>query len=87
MTANAAYKDLIITSHAPKHARRRLVTYQPYSIMFGPPPDRSMLAVFMYGWRGFDGVADDTDEVGEGVDESQPFSGELGKTTLSGRAK
>jgi len=55
--------------------------------MFGPPPDRSMLAVFMYGWRGFDGVADDTDEVGEGVDESQPFSGELGKTTLSGRAK
>jgi len=49
--------------------------------------DRSTLAVFIYGCRGFDGV-DESDEVGEGVEaESQPLSGELGKTMFSGRAK
>ena len=68
------------------HARPRLATYHPYSIM-GLARDRSTLAVFIYGCRGFDGV-DESDEVGEGVEaESQPLSGELGKTMFSGRAK
>jgi len=48
-----------------------------------------MLAVLMYGCR--EAVAERTDvmeRVGEGVEaESQPLSGELGKTLLSGRGR
>jgi len=50
-------------------------------------PDRSTLAVLIYGCRGF-GRVEDTDRVGEGVEqESQPLSGDVGKTTFSGRAR
>jgi len=50
------------------------------------PPDRSKLAEFIYGCRDDAAEeADETDKVGEGV-ESQPLSGELGNTVLSGRA-
>lgn len=58
--------------------------------MLAPEPEISTPAtaavVFIYGCRGFDGVAA-ADDVGEGVEASQPLSGELGNTTFSGRAK
>ena len=69
------------------HAQPGFTTYQPYSTALDPLPGSSTLAMFIYPCLEPDAdCVDEVDKVGDGMDaESQPLSGELGKTVFSGK--